>query len=327
MAFMKRTNIVADLRHRIRGAGDSRRTWAVATLFARLALAIGFLSAVADRFGLWGAPGTGNVAWGEYSRYLAYLHELAPYLSGGFLDAAGWLATAAETALGVVLLLGVAVRLAAWASTGVLLVFGLSMFVFSDPEAPFSASVFSAAGVALLLALAPAGVYLLALDRKPGSRGEQMIRIDNDMREIVAAARLSFVATVDPDGSPNLSPKGSVRVYDDQHLAFMDIASPATMANLASGSRIEINAIDFLRRRGYRFKGTAEVREPGDEVYEWLHSWLLDLNGPGYPANRAVLVRVDRILPVLSPAYTFGGAHEPDLTKSWSETYGTVGRP
>lgn len=152
-----------------------------------------------------------------------------------------------------------------------------------------------------------------------------MICIDNDMREIVANARLSFIATVDPDGSPNLSPKGSVRVYDDQHLAFMDIDSPGTMANIARHSRIEINSIDFLRRRGYRFKGTAEFREPGDKVYEWLHTWLLDLNGPGYPANRAVLVQVDRILPVLSPAYTYGDANESKLTKSWSETYGITG--
>jgi uncharacterized protein len=149
-----------------------------------------------------------------------------------------------------------------------------------------------------------------------------MVRIDDDMREIVESARLSFVATVCPDGSPNLSPKGSMRVYDDEHIAFMDIASPGTIANLAHDNRIEINSIDFVRRRGYRFKGTAEFREAGDAVYEWLHSWLLELNGPGYPANRAVLVHVDRALPILSPAYTFGGANEQDLVKSWAAVYG-----
>jgi predicted pyridoxine 5'-phosphate oxidase superfamily flavin-nucleotide-binding protein len=149
-----------------------------------------------------------------------------------------------------------------------------------------------------------------------------MVRINEDMREIVESARLSFVATVCPDGSPNLSPKGSMRVYDDEHIAFMDIASPGTMANLAQDNRIEINSVDFLRRRGYRFKGTAELRGPGDEVYEWLRTWLLDLNGPGYPANRAVLVHVDQALPVLSPAYTFGHANEQDLAKSWAAIYG-----
>ncbi|MFD1931133.1 MULTISPECIES: pyridoxamine 5'-phosphate oxidase family protein [Nonomuraea] len=148
-----------------------------------------------------------------------------------------------------------------------------------------------------------------------------MKTIDDDMRLIVDSARLSFVATVCPDGSPNLSPKGSMRVYDDEHIAFMDIASPNTVANLERDPRIEINSIDFFRRRGYRFKGTAEFREPGDPVYEWLHQWLLDLNGPGYPAHRVILVRVERVLPILSPAYTFGDAAEDDLRQAWARIY------
>ncbi|MEV0144671.1 MULTISPECIES: pyridoxamine 5'-phosphate oxidase family protein [unclassified Nonomuraea] len=148
-----------------------------------------------------------------------------------------------------------------------------------------------------------------------------MKTIDDDMRLIVDSARLSFVATVCPDGSPNLSPKGSMRVYDDEHIAFMDIASPSTVANLERDPRIEINSIDFFRRRGYRFKGTAEFHDPGDPVYEWLHLWLLNLNGPGYPAHRAILVHVESALPILSPAYTFGGAGEDDLRQAWARTY------
>jgi hypothetical protein len=57
---------------------------------------------------------------------------------------------------------------------------------------------------------------------------------------------------VRPDGSPNLSPKGSVRVYDDEHLALMNIASPRTITNLTADPRIEMNSVDVLRRRGYR---------------------------------------------------------------------------
>jgi uncharacterized protein len=146
--------------------------------------------------------------------------------------------------------------------------------------------------------------------------------LTDDMRMIVESSKLSFCATVCADGSPNLSPKGSVRVYDDSHLAFMDIASPNTVENLRRDPRVEINTIDFIRRRGYRFKGTARFCEPGHPVYEWLHSWLLDLHGPGYPANVAVLVEVDRALPVLSPAYMFGDAKESEMMDSWSKVYG-----
>jgi uncharacterized protein len=148
--------------------------------------------------------------------------------------------------------------------------------------------------------------------------------ITDDMRMIVEQAMLSFVATVCPDGSPNLSPKASVRVYDDEHLIFMDIASPNTMANLEADPRVEVNTIDVFRRRGYRFKGAATIVPPGHPAYEWLNAWLLEVNGPGYPANRAVLIRVERALPVLSPAYTFGGAEESALTAAWLARYAAV---
>ncbi|MGW1345021.1 pyridoxamine 5'-phosphate oxidase family protein [Kribbella sp. NPDC002412] len=148
--------------------------------------------------------------------------------------------------------------------------------------------------------------------------------ITDDMRMIVEQAMLSFVATVCPDGSPNLSPKGSVRVHDDEHLIFMDIASPNTMRNLAADPRVEVNTIDVFRRRGYRFKGTATIVPPGEPSYEELNAWLLSVNGPGYPANQAVLIRVERALPILSPAYTFGRADEAELTKAWIARYDAV---
>ena len=44
--------------------------------------------------------------------------------------------------------------------------------------------------------------------------------ITEDMRRLVGEVQLGFVATVSPDGTPNLSPKGTTLVYDDEHLVF-----------------------------------------------------------------------------------------------------------
>lgn len=148
--------------------------------------------------------------------------------------------------------------------------------------------------------------------------------INADMRLIVEAAKLTFVATVRPDGSPSLSPKASARVYDDEHIAFMNIASPGTIANLTADPRIEMNAVDIFRRRGYRFAGTATIHGSETPVYQWLHSWLLDVNGPGYPAHETVLVHVDHVEPIASPAYAFGGADENALMAEWSTKYRIV---
>ncbi|MFD9907185.1 hypothetical protein [Streptomyces sp. NPDC059063] len=139
------------------------RVWSVVTLFARLALSAGFLSAVADRFGLWGDAGTGDVTWGTYDAYLDYVHDLAPYLPDPLVDLAGGGATAAELILGLTLLFGVALRWSAWLGGAVLLVFALSMFFFNGVQSPFNASVFAAASAILLLALAPRSAYAFSL--------------------------------------------------------------------------------------------------------------------------------------------------------------------
>ena len=54
----------------------STRLAEFSSVFLRVALGGAFLSAVADRFGLWGAYGYPNVAWGSYSRFVAYTAKL-----------------------------------------------------------------------------------------------------------------------------------------------------------------------------------------------------------------------------------------------------------
>ena len=90
--------------------------------------------------------------------------------------------------------------------------------------------------------------------------------LTEDMQRVVEF-ELGFIATVCPDGTPNLSPKGTTAVWDDDHLVFADIRSPGTVENLRTNPSIEINVVDGLVRKGYRFKGTATVHTDG-EVFE-----------------------------------------------------------
>src|SRR5215831_11616437 len=91
--------------------------------------------------------------------------------------------------------------------------------------------------------------------------------LTDDMKRVVREQSLAFIATVCPDGTPNVSPKGTIAVWDDDHLVFCDVRSPGTVANLRSNPSIEVNVVDQLVRKGYRFKGTAEVHTD-DEVFE-----------------------------------------------------------
>src|SRR5205814_5555031 len=128
--------------------------------------------------------------------------------------------------------------------------------------------------------------------------------LTEDMKRVLAEQRLGFVATVCSDGTPNLSPKGTTAVWDDEHLVFLDLYSPGTVANIEAGNAVvEVNVVDPIRRKGYRFKGGAEVHRDGP-VFEDVVQWYEEERGTDRAGIKSVvLVRVERAAPLVSPAY------------------------
>lgn len=129
------------------------------------------------------------------------------------------------------------------------------------------------------------------------------VSLTQDMRAVIQAAHLCFAATVTPDGRPNLSPKGTIRVWDDTSLFFLDIASPRTRANLASNPYMELNVVDQLSRRGYRFAGPADVQTRGQQFDEAVRRVFAE--GPArYPVAGVVFLHLERVAALVSPGYT-----------------------
>ena len=136
-----------------------------APLLARVTLGAGFLSAVADRLGLWGPPGATNVAWGDFDAFLRYTARINPYLPAAVIPAVGWIVTALEVLLGLALIAGIYVRPAAFISGCLLLAFASAMTVGTGLKTALDASVPAAAGAAFLLA-----AWQREADGRPDSR-------------------------------------------------------------------------------------------------------------------------------------------------------------
>ena len=136
----------------------TRRFDLPAILLARFGLAAGYLSAVADRFGAWGRPGTPGVVWGDFQRFVTQIEtiSLTPHAAAPVL---AWLVTVLESSLGLSLLVGIRTRTMGLGSAFLLLVFAVAM-IFSPAgiHAVLTSSVLSAAGASLLLATRAADV-------------------------------------------------------------------------------------------------------------------------------------------------------------------------
>lgn len=143
--------------------------------------------------------------------------------------------------------------------------------------------------------------------------------LTDEMKRVVAGQRLGYVATVSADGTPNVSPKGSLAVWDDDHLVFADIESPRTIRNLASNPNTEINVVDPFSRKGFRFRGTAEIIRTGATYWKILERYRRE--GADVRRVRSIaLVRIQHAAPLASPVY-LTGLTEEEVRRLWEEFY------
>ena len=140
--------------------------------------------------------------------------------------------------------------------------------------------------------------------------------LTDDMKRVVREQVLGFVATVSPDGTPNVSPKGTLTVWDDDHLVFADLGSPRTMANLGKGAAVEVNVVDPVTRTGYRFKGRGEAHVDGpvfDEIVAWYER---DRQLARSRVRGVARIEVEWAAPLVSPAYEID-AQDAIVDRSW----------
>ena len=145
------------------------------------------------------------------------------------------------------------------------------------------------------------------------------MRLTADMKRVVEEQRLGFVATVCPDGTPNLSPKGTTAVWDDDHLVFANIRSPGTVANLRRNPSVEVNVVDPFARKGYRFKGTATILDAGP-AYEQAVDFYRRRGSVVSLIREIVLIHVLSAQAIDSPAYDIGMT-EAEVRDRWERHF------
>jgi uncharacterized membrane protein YphA (DoxX/SURF4 family) len=121
----------------------------IAVVYARIAIGAAFLSAVADRFGLWGSQSS----WGNFSNFTHYTAQVLSFMPAVSIPSFAWAATILETLFGITLILGLWTRWIAYGSAALLFIFGIAMWISLGVHKPLAFSVFSASAGALILAL------------------------------------------------------------------------------------------------------------------------------------------------------------------------------
>ncbi len=148
-----------------------------------------------------------------------------------------------------------------------------------------------------------------------------MSLITPEIKKFLEKNKLGFVATVNSNGIPNVSPKGTIISWNANTLAFVDIRSPDTINNLKNNPNIEINVIDPLLRKGYLFSGTCSILNDG-ELFNEISIHYRDI-GVTSIINSIILVTLSKISQVISPLYDTG-VSEIDMKSKWKNHFENI---
>ena len=134
------------------------------------------------------------------------------------------------------------------------------------------------------------------------------------MIRVVEEQKIGYVATVNSDGTPNLSPKGTFIVLDESHLMFGEVRSPNTVKNIADNPVVEVNFVDIFARKGLRCRGQARFIREFDEEFDKLMPPFRIQWGDELCSlfHGIVVIELESTSMMLSPAYDIG-SKEADL--------------
>jgi len=149
------------------------------------------------------------------------------------------------------------------------------------------------------------------------------MKMNADVQSGIEKSVLCWLATSDKEGQPNVSPKEIFAVYDEEHIAIADIASPVSVRNIKNNPAVCVSAVDIFSQSGFKIIGTAQLYTPDDDRYAQLKSSLSSRLTPEYVVRHIILLHVEKVSRILAPSYLLHPERTEDEHRE--RTYKTYG--
>jgi len=135
---------------------------------------------------------------------------------------------------------------------------------------------------------------------------------------------LCWLATVDAQGQPNVSPKEVFAAFDENHLVIAHIASPISVRNIQQNPKVCVSLIDIFVQKGWKLIGHAQYVNASDEAFHAYAKPLLAMTGDKFNIQAVLVVKVVQSHPIVAPSYRFypKSTTESGQIESAMKTYG-----
>ena len=121
-----------------------------------------------------------------------------------------------------------------------------------------------------------------------------MTKLSEEAKKLIKEIRTAQIATAGKDGKPNVSPRGSFRVLDDEHVYFTDRGRLYTLANLRENPQVSAIVFDAANRQGCRIWGKTEILDSGD-LYDSVSA---DAANSGRTVKYVIKVAIEEVLTI-----------------------------
>ncbi|SEL97745.1 pyridoxamine 5'-phosphate oxidase family protein [Parapedobacter koreensis] len=129
--------------------------------------------------------------------------------------------------------------------------------------------------------------------------------INQDVEDYINKSVLCWLATVDEDNAPNVSPKEMFAYYNGTTVLIANIASPGSARNIRHNPRVCVSFVDVFVQKGYKLKGTARIVDNTDASYPDKVRFLTDLFTDKFPINEIFEITISKVEPIRAPSYLF----------------------
>lgn len=127
--------------------------------------------------------------------------------------------------------------------------------------------------------------------------------VSADIKREIDKSVLCWLATVDAQGWPNVSPKEIFCTADGQTLLIAHIASPQSVRNIQSTPQVCVSVIDIFRQKGYKLKGKATIIEPSSLDFAATAAPLEAMVNGAFTIRAVIKVTIHQCLPIVAPSY------------------------
>ncbi|MEO0985918.1 MAG: pyridoxamine 5'-phosphate oxidase family protein [Cyanobacteria bacterium J06639_14] len=150
--------------------------------------------------------------------------------------------------------------------------------------------------------------------------------LNDNIRTSIRESVLCWLATVDSEGIPNVSPKEIFTEFGTNEIIIANIASPNSAKNIAKTPSVCVSFINVFTQKGYKIKGNATIFLPDQAGFDERYHPLYKLAGDKFPIHSVFGVIASKVSPIIAPRYhLYPGTSEQDQIQSAYRTYGVVG--